>query len=302
MQKRADQSALSGRKEADGIAIHHDGKRVLLKWHRLRRSMSEPLFGAEVLAEGLGRGASMEIDLRVARDGGFAVLHDETLDRETSGAGPVAARTSEEIRALHYTEPAADGMPRNVLVAEDLAALLGPAHPESVLQFDMKDDLQAVGERGVDRLARLFAAHDEHLIVSGDDTDLTLAISERLPGVTRGLEPSFRLLDLYRADRKDELEGQLTRELAGPIRPHMVYLWWRLVLDADADGIDLIRICHDHGALVDAWTFNPADPEGGFSDDEWRKFSRLLELGADQITTDEAIATEQAYRSRPDAG
>ena len=302
MQKRADQSALSGRKEADGIAIRYDGKRVILKWHRLRRRRSDPLFSADVLAEGLERGASMEIDLRVASDGGFAVLHDASLDRETSGAGPVAARTSEEIHALHYAEPALDRMPRNVLVAEDLAMRLGPAHPEAVLQFDMKDDLQAVGERGVDRLGSLFAAYGEHLIVSGDDTDLTLAISERLPGTKRGLEPSFRLLDLYRVGRKGELEDQLIRELNGPIRPHMVYLSWRLVLDADADGMDLIRICHDHGALVDAWTFNPADPDGGFSDEEWNQFSRLLELGADQITTDEAIATEQAYWKRISAG
>jgi glycerophosphoryl diester phosphodiesterase len=167
----------------------------------------------------------------------------------------------------------------------------------------MKDDLAAVGHGGVEKLARLFARHEEKLIVSGDSTELTLAILERLPGMKWGLEPSFRLLDLYRAGRKDALAGQLVAELTGPHRPHMVYLWWdRLVLPAAAEGIDLIRICHDHGALVDAWTFNLADPEDGFSDDEWEKFSTLLELGADQISTDDAIATERAYRKRTENG
>jgi glycerophosphoryl diester phosphodiesterase len=63
-------------------------------------------------------------------------------------------------------------------------------------------------------------------------------------------------------------------------------------------GIDLVAICRDAGNKVDAWTFTLADPAGGFSDREWRDFSRLLALGVDQITTDEAIATEQAYLAR----
>lgn len=241
----------------------------------------------------------MEVDLRITREGGFAVLHDGTLDRETDGTGPVRERMSEEIRALHYWGA---GAPRPVLLAGDLAQQLGPGHPEARLQLDMKDEFSAVRQSGVERLATFFEGCESKLVVSGDSTELTLAISERLPGIMRGLEPSFRLLDLYRAGRKSELAGQLVTELKGPIRPHIVYLWWELILPAKADGIDLIGICHDHGALVDAWTFNPADPEAGFSDEEWERFSTLLELGADQITTDEAIATERAYRARVQAG
>jgi Glycerophosphoryl diester phosphodiesterase len=296
--------ALSGQEaghagSSTGVAIVHGGRRVRLKWHRLRRRRRDPLFDAETLAEGLRLGASMEVDLRVTRDGDFAVLHDGTLDRETDGTGAVVECTGEEIRALHYRSA---GAPRPVLLASDLAQALGPGHPEALLQLDMKDDVSAVGQTGVERLATFFAGCEGKLVVSGDSTELTLAISERLPGIERGLEPSFRLLDLYRAGRKSDLAGQLVQELKGPIRPHIVYLSWELVLPAKADGIDLIGICHDHGALVDAWTFNPANPEAGFSDEEWEKFSALLELGADQITTDEAIATERAYRARVQAG
>lgn len=283
---------------ATGVAIDHGGKRVLLKWHRLRREMKDPLFSGEVLAAGLKLGASMEIDLRATRDGSFAVLHDRTLDRETNGSGPVSAYTGDDIRGLLYTEPARDGTVRHVLTAEDLAELLGPAQQDALLQFDMKDDFALVGEGALDRLEGLFADRDKHLVVSGDDTELTLAITDRLPAAKRGLEPSFRLMDLHRAGRKSEVGGQLTRELSGPIRPYIVYLNWKLLLDAYADGIDLVRICHDHGARVDAWTFTLADPDGGFSDDEWQKLERLLELGIDQITTDEAVATERAYLLR----
>jgi glycerophosphoryl diester phosphodiesterase len=285
-----------------GIAIEHGGRAVALKWHRLRRRMADPLFSAENLREGMRVGASMEIDLRVTRDGDFAVLHDETLDRETDGKGSVRQAASAELVELFYDDrdvPDAPRFARPLMLLDELEACLEDGHPQALLQFDMKDDLAAVGHRGVEKLARLFARHEEKLIVSGDSTELTLAILEKLPGMKWGLEPSFRLLDLYRAGRKDALVGQLVAELTGPHRPHMVYLWWdRLVLPAAAEGIDLIRICHHHGALVDAWTFNLADPEDGFSDEEWEKFSTLLELGADQISTDDAIATELAYRKR----
>lgn len=279
--------------DRSGLAIVFDGKRIPLKWHRLRRSRSDPLFDEAVLDEGLKRGASMEVDLRVLGDGGFAVLHDETLDRETDGTGRVAACTGAAIGRLHYA-----GGGRRVLLAEDLAARLASAHPQALLQLDMKDDFAQAGERGVARLAALFAEHQQNLIVSGDSTELTLAIAERLPDMRRGLEPSFRLLDLYRAGRKEALAGQLESELRGPLRPHVVYLSWKLVLAADDDGIDLIRICHAHAAKVDVWTFNPARPEAGFTDAEWRDFSRLLALGADQVTTDEALALQRAHIRR----
>jgi glycerophosphoryl diester phosphodiesterase len=43
---------------------------------------------------------AIEIDLRGTRDGRIVVLHDETLDRTTTGHGPVGERTLGEIRAL----------------------------------------------------------------------------------------------------------------------------------------------------------------------------------------------------------
>lgn len=166
----------------------------------------------------------------------------------------------------------------------------------------MKDSFEAAGAAAAERLAAQFAGVAGNLVVSGDSTELTLAISARLPAMMRGLEPSFRLIDLYRAGRKDELAGQLERELRGPIRPQIVHLAWPLVLAAKRDGIDLIAICHAERTLADAWTFALADPAQGFSDAEWRDFLALLELGADQITTDEAIATERGFLRRHGAG
>ena len=47
------------------------------------------------------RGARwIETDVRLTTDGGLVMVHDETLDRTTSGTGPVAEATFDEIMAL----------------------------------------------------------------------------------------------------------------------------------------------------------------------------------------------------------
>lgn len=58
-----------------------------------------------------------------------------------------------------------------------------------------------------------------------------------------------------------------------------------------------LRLRADGGFVA----YNLADPSG-FTDIEWRQFSALLKLGPDQITTDEAVATETAWAARQLAG
>ena len=72
---------------ADGIAIVRDGHRTLLKWHRARKQAGDLPFTGERILEGLRLGASVEVDLVKHADGGFAVLHDFSLDRATTGTG-----------------------------------------------------------------------------------------------------------------------------------------------------------------------------------------------------------------------
>lgn len=288
-----------------GISLDFNGKRVALKWHRLRRQMRDPLFSSDNLREGMRLGASMEIDLRVTRDFDFAVLHDETLDGETNGRGVMAERTAGEIAGLYYDDSSVPGAPRHVrpiLMLDDLVAGPVEAHPAAVLQFDMKDDLATIGSQGVERLAKVLHGKGAPVIISGDCGELILALKARVPDIARGIEPSFRLIDLFQKGDSKGAVAQLRSELAGPTQPAMVYLHWPMILHALREGIDLVAICHDAGKTVDAWTFTLADPEAGFDDDEWRDFSNLLALGVDQISTDEAVATERAHAARAGSG
>jgi glycerophosphoryl diester phosphodiesterase len=91
--------------------------------------------------------AGSEIDLRTTRDGVVVLMHDATVDRTTTGSGPVAAMTWTDLRRLRLK--AADGRITGESVPELSAVLRFAAeHPGFSLVFDAKEvDLAAVGRR-----------------------------------------------------------------------------------------------------------------------------------------------------------
>ncbi|MBY3347565.1 glycerophosphodiester phosphodiesterase [Rhizobium laguerreae] len=279
--------------DAQGLEISHEGHRTRLKWHRLRKRFSDPLFSAEVMAEGFAAGASMELDLRVRADGGFVVLHDRELEGETTGHGPVAEKSVSDLSGVLMQEGG-----RPLILSEDLAAMMQSTHPAALLQFDMKDDYEAIGARGVAHLATHFRDIAASVIVSGDSLDLIVAVKEKLPHLLRGIDPTNKLYDISKANGWKAVETELRADLSGPTEPDTVYLHWPLILNAANVGLDMIALCQNEGKRVDAWTFTLKDPEAGFSEEEWRSFSALMALKPDQITTDEAPGTERAWRRR----
>ncbi len=280
-----------------GTDLFLSGKRTRLKWHRLRRSMADYEFSAEVMAEGFRIGASMELDLQVRADGGFVVMHDQTLDRETTGTGRVADMDGAALSAIPYRQ-----QPRPLILSEELADLLPEAHPEALLQFDMKNDLAQIGPRGVAHLVDHFADHSGAIIFSGACLSLIRALAQAMPDVLRGIDPTDRLLDLWRQEGPRAVEAALLTELRGGTDPDMVYLQWEMVVALAAEGLNLVALSQAEGVRVDAWTHCLSVPALGFTKAEWHSFRALMALGPDQITTDEAIATEAAWCARLEDG
>ncbi|WP_209854320.1 glycerophosphodiester phosphodiesterase [Rhizobium herbae] len=266
---------------------------VRLKWHRLRRQLTDPLFSLDVMRAGFSLGASMELDLRVRADGGFVVLHDEALDGETTGRGRITEKSPDDLRDARMR----DG-DRALTFSEDLAAMLQSAHPDALLQFDMKDDYETIGEKGIAHLAAHFQSMNASVIVSGHCLDLIVAVKEKLPHLLRGIDPTDTLIDIYRQGGLKAVEKSLLAVISGPTEPDTVYLQWSLLLQAARDGLDMVSLCRSEGKRVDAWTFTLKNPAGGFSDAEWHDFSALMALKPDQITTDEATATARAWSNR----
>jgi glycerophosphoryl diester phosphodiesterase len=279
--------------EIKGLELVDGGHVTRLKWHRLRRQMRDPLFSADVMQSGFALGASMELDLRVRADGGFAVLHDENLEGETTGAGLVAEKSGGELQGIRMKDAG-----RPLILSEDLSRMLQSAHPDALLQFDMKDDYEAIGSNGITHLAAHFQNIAASVIISGASLELIVAVKETLPHLKRGIDPTDKLVEIYRNQGLKAVEADLLADMRGPTEPDTIYLHWPLILQAAKEGLDLVALCCSEDKLVDAWTFTLKDPQSGFSDAEWHDFSALMALKPGQITTDEAPATERAWLKR----
>jgi glycerophosphoryl diester phosphodiesterase len=278
-----------------GIDIDAGGHRVRLKWHRLQRRPEDVSFTPRRLREGLALGASMEVDLRRHADHGFVCLHDETLDRETTGRGAIATTTTETLRRL--TLRRADGSPsgEGLILLEDLAEIArmeGDRH--ALLQLDLKEDDAALDDGLIEGFRRIVACVAGRCIVSGHDWNAVSRLAASVPELRRGFDPCAD-------DTLEQLrDGQDCRRfiaegLAAAPDAETIYLDYRIVLAALEMGVDLIAPCHAAGKTVDAWTLNPDQPRAAES--LWH----LIALKVDQITTDAPEALEALFDSR-DAG
>ncbi len=100
----------------------------------------------EAFRGAIALGARMlELDVHLTADGDAAVIHDPTLDRTTTGSGPVATHTAAELRRLRLKKRdgtlAADGVP----MLEDVLTLAAPS--AVMLLIEIKTPGSAVSYR-----------------------------------------------------------------------------------------------------------------------------------------------------------
>lgn len=265
------------------VGITRDGHRTLLKWHRARRRASDPVFTAARILEGMALGASIEIDLVVHGEHGFAVLHDHlSIDRETTGRGAARDHSAEALRALHLR--ANDGTPiaDHVMLLEDLCAILAsrPPHPDARLQLDYKEGQGPLDGLTVATFARSVAPVAGHMILSSGEADSVKVLSDSTPGLHVGHDPCHDGA-LEQLERSHDFAGFVSQAIAASPAAEMIYLAYAVVLAAAADDYDIVGAFHSAGRRVDAYTIRTADPATR------PLVERLLGAKVDQITTDD---------------
>jgi len=103
----------------------------------------------------------VEVDVRLSRDGVPVVIHDETLDRTTSGRGRVESYTFEELRAFDA------GMGERIPSLEEVLRCVRPSR--AVLFIELKvveaaePSLSAVKELGMENRVYIISFHPEAL-------------------------------------------------------------------------------------------------------------------------------------------
>ena len=266
----------------DPTSIDRQGHRTWLKWHRAKRRASDPVFTGKRILEGMRLGASVEVDLVVHADRGYAVLHDLSVERETTGTGKVAELSAAELRSFFLRGEDGEPLDEHVMLLEDLAALLaqGGLHPDALLQLDYKEDWKVLDEAALRTFKNAVAPVAQHMILSAGDAEAVRLLTEGVEGLRIGYDPCHDGA-LERLQETLDFTGFVRDAVAASPKAEMIYLAYPLVLEADQLGFDVVGAFHAEGRRIDSYTIKVAD---GVS---LLQVERLLELKVDQITTDD---------------
>ncbi|ARO15264.1 glycerophosphoryl diester phosphodiesterase [Ketogulonicigenium robustum] len=270
------------------LFIDHAHGRTWLKWHRGRRQAGDMEFDPARILQGLRAGARVEVDLVRHAGGGFAVLHDETLDRGTDGHGRVDAADAETIRRLRRRNDHGALTQTGVALLGDLCAALAahdlPAGAQ--LQLDMKETSATLQDADIAAFVQAVQPVQRHMILSGGDAQAVARLSAELPDLATGYDPChFGALE--RLDASGDYAGFAARALQAAGDARMIYLDYRVVLSSAVAGFDLVGAI---GRPVDAYTLQrvTADTVG--------IAQQLMALGVAQITTDDPLALWSALQ------
>lgn len=266
----------------DPLFITRNGHRTWLKWHRAKRRASDPVFTGARILEGMRLGASVEVDLVVHADRGYAVLHDLSVERETTGNGKVADLSAAQLRSFNLRGNDGTPLTERVMLLEDLCALLaqGGRHPDALLQLDYKEDWRVLDPAAIASFKTSVAPVARHMILSSGDAESVRLLTEAVDGLRIGYDPCHDgAVDLLMQTR--DFTGFVRDAVAASPRAEMIYLAYPLVLEADRQGFDIVAAFHAEGRRIDAYTIQAANAASK------QRVQRLLELNVDQITTDD---------------
>lgn len=145
-------------------------KATLVSAHRGGPEDGFPENAIETIADSLADAALLvEIDIATTADGQLALMHDDTLDRTTTGTGPIAAQTLQSVQS--YALEDADG-DDTAFRAPSLAEALAFIKGRSIAQLDIKrpttiaDILRVVEEVGAEDHVVLLANTAENAILA----------------------------------------------------------------------------------------------------------------------------------------
>ena len=216
---------------------------------------------------GMAAGADgLEFDVHLSSDGVPVVHHDDTLERTTSGSGPIASRTAAELARVD------SGCPFGIPTLADVLR----RYPDVPLIVEMKVDSEAMGE-AVARAVRAAGAA-RRVCAAGYGSRSAAAARAALPEMASSASHREVTWALYRSWARVPVR----RAPFGGYQVPEVAAGHRIVSPR------FIRHAHQAGLKVQVWTV----------DDE-PDMRRLLSWGVDGLITNRP---DLAVRVRNDAG
>ncbi len=275
------------------LAITVAGRRLVLKWHRTRLSAQHGSFVPETIMAGLRAGAALEVDLRPLADGQFALLHDDLLDRETTGEGPVREITTAELRRLSMRAPDGTPEPRTPLTFDDLSMLIARmATGDALVHLDVKASADALTDEHITRFRRLAKPIEHRLEVGGRDWASVSRLTDGTGRMARGFDPTYEILNHPELDKRAfaRLLSELREATKGA---DTYYLHHATIAMWLAAGINPVAVLKKNGAKAEAWTIDLGLPNV-------RDLVVLLaRAGVDRLITDDAVGLARLFATDP---
>jgi len=213
----------------------------------------------------LGLGVDfLETDVHLTAEGEVVVIHDPTLERTTTGRGPVRAARRAELAAVRLR--GADGAPtaERLPTLAELLALLASSRADLLLEI--KVDAERVRYAGIEEaVLRLLRGHGLR------DRTIVMAFEPETVARVRALDPTIRtaLLIGWGQAQSDRLTPGEAVDRARRAGATHIGLNHRLV------GADVIGAAHRAKLPLLAWTVN-----------EEADLRRVIGLGVDVVVSD----------------
>jgi glycerophosphoryl diester phosphodiesterase len=194
----------------------------------------------------------LELDVHLTRDGEVVVIHDATLDRTTTGTGPVRERTLAELGAVRLKDRGGAALEERIPTLDQVVALAVTGKRQILLEI--KTDERRHRYPGIEE--KVFAVLDRHRY-----TPFTVVMA--FEGATwrrlRRLRPDARVAALYSARM---LPAGATAELEALRQAGVSFVGLEQAL-VNAEVAKQARLA---GLTLGVWTVNERDAIARFID------------------------------------
>ena len=205
----------------------------------------------------------IEFDVHLSKDGETVVIHDPTLDRTTTGSGPVRERTAAELKALRLKDRTGTVTDETVPTLDEVVAVAAEGRRRMLLEI--KVDPSRARYPGIEE--KVLAVLDRHRMAA---STVIMAFEAPTWRRVRELRPDVATCALYsiRALEGTTLAAELTTLGAAGVR----------FIGIEHTAVDAAAVAQARaaGIGIGAWTVNDA-----------AGMRRLIDAGVAIVITDQ---------------
>ena len=206
----------------------------------------------------------LELDVHLSRDGELVVIHDPTLERTTTGAGPVRGQTAAELRALFLKDRGGTATAERIPRLDEVVRLAAAGRRQLLLEI--KVDERAQRYPGIEEKA--LAMLDRHGMSA---STVVMAFEGETWRRVRELSPAQRICALYSGRTLAAMGSTAARELEAAQRAGATDVGLQHALVT----ADIVAQAARLGVALSAWTVN-----------EPAAIDRVIQLGVGLVTSD----------------